>query len=237
MRVAMRLFPLVPGLALALAGCGDEAFTVHRTPEFPRSGASVSVLGVYRDGRMSPESWDLLRHRLTPIVGPGGCEPGYPEAVASSSPALAQAVDDYTRANGVTEDVMAELAPMARGDLILLVMMTGRPHGPADKAPSTTPTQPAAVRPGGRRGYQGTSAPSHVPGGEPDAFEVMASIFSVRSHHTVGALNMRYSGASLDEALDAFSARLAQELPSASCAGWNPTVRVDAAKIRKLETE
>jgi hypothetical protein len=235
--------PAAAALALALAlttsACGDGSFSVQRSPAFPPSGATLSVFGVYKDGRMSPESWDSLRPRLGPILGANACETGYPEAANASSPELGTAVDDYTRANGVTEDLLEQLAPMAKGDLILLVMMTGRPHtGPDTSQPAPAPTTPAAppARAGGRRGgYQGAG-----PGRaaiERGAFEVAASLYSVKTHRSVGAISMRYTGSSLDEALESFATHLADELPKASCGGWNAEVHVDPAKIRKLDSE
>jgi hypothetical protein len=232
-------------VALALSACSDDSFSVQRSPAFPSQGAALSVFGVFKDGRMSPESWDVLRPRLTPILGSAACETGYPEAVNASSPELGQAVDDYTRANGVTDDLLEQFAPMAKGDLILLVMMTGRPHtgseptSPGPKAGAGTdpsPTSPPA-RAGGRRGYQGAGPARAQAAVERGAFEVAASMFSVKTHRPVGAVSMRYTGASMDDALQSFAAHLADELPKASCAGWNADVHVDPAKIRKLDSE
>jgi hypothetical protein len=233
--------PLPAALALALAltisGCGDGSFSVQRTAAFPPSGATLSVFGVYKDGRMSPESWDTLRPRLTPILGASPCETGYPEAVNASSPELGTAIDDYTRANGVTEDLLEQLAPMAKGDLIVLVMMTGRPHtGPDTSQPAPAPTAPPA-RTGSRRGYQGVGPARSQAATERGAFEMAASLYSVKTHRSVGAVSMRYTGSSLEEALDSFATHLAEELPRASCGGWNADVHVDPAVIRKLESE
>jgi hypothetical protein len=231
------LVALGVALAVASVGCGDNSFTVQRSVAFPSSGAALSVFGVFKDGRMSPEAWDDLRPRLTPILGAAACQTAYPEALNASGPELTQAIDDYTRANGVTEDLLDLTGPMAKGDLVLLVIMTGRPHVAKD-APSEPSQPPPPARPGGRggRGYQSVG-PGRTPGREPDAFEVAASLFSVKTHRLVGAISLRYTGQSRDEALQSFAERLTAELPQATCAGWSADVHVEPTKVRKLESE
>jgi len=227
---------LVAAAMTVLGGCADGSFSVQRSAAFPRSGAALSVFGVFKDGRMSPEAWDDLRTRLNPILGATACETAYPEALNASGPELSQAVDDFTRANGVTEDLLELLGPMAKGDLVLLVIMTGRPHASKDATQDSPATPPPPARAGGRRGYQSVG-PGRTPGREPEAFEVAASLYSVRAHRSVGAISLRYTGQSKEEALQSFADRLAAELPLASCAGWNADVHVEATKVRKLESE
>ncbi len=216
------LLPLVALATLALAACGDDSVHVERAPDFPKAGgAAVSVFGVYRDGRLAPEAWDTLRPHLAPLFGAEACDPGYPEMLTTSGTPVLQAVDDFARANGVTDELIDRLAPMAKGDLVLLVTMTGRPRPhTSSEAPSTS--APPTFRGTGHRGSP-AMAPSHRPLSETAAFEMVGVVFSVRKHRSVGAIRLAYSGASFDEAIDHFMARLGAELPGASCAGWTGT--------------
>jgi hypothetical protein len=231
-----RLSPLAVLFALTVAACGDDSVHVERAPGFPRTGgASVSVLGVFRDGRLAPEAWDTLRSHLAPLFGVQPCDPGYPDMLTTSGTPVLQAVDDFTRANGVTDELIDRLAPMAKGDLVLLVTMTGRPsaHAPSEAA-SAAPPPP--MRGGGRRGAPGM-APARRTTAETATFEMVGVVFSVKAHRSVGAIRLSYSGTSLEEAVDHFMTRLGAELPGAVCAGWTGDLHLDAADIRRLDTE
>jgi hypothetical protein len=227
------------GLVALVGACGDggASFNVKHAPEFTTTGAKVSVFGIFKDGRMTPESWDAIGARLSrPFGKTTACEVAYGEKLVSSAPALSSAVDDYARANGVTDDLLDQFAPMAKGDAILLVTIAGHPPQPiaASELPKQAPAQsPRAM--GGRRGSSQMSAPprdQHPT--DRSVFEVSATLFSVRLHRSVGVISMTYSGASVDEALDKFTERLTEELPGAACTDWNWDAHVDDEKIRKM---
>ena len=223
-------------LTLALAGCGDDSVHVERAPDFPKAGgAAVSVFGVYRDGRLAPEAWDTLRSHLIPLFGAGACEPGYPDMLTTSGTPVLQAVDDFTRANGVTDELIDRLAPMAKGDLVLLVTMTGRPntHPPSEASSASTPPP---LRGGGHRGSP-VMAPGRRTASETTNFEMVGVVFSVKKHHSVGAIRLAYSGASLEDAIDHFMTKVGAELPGASCAGWTGDLHLDAGDIRRLDSD
>ncbi len=227
------------GILLGAAGCADGGadFTVKHAPEFSTSNTKVSVFGIFKDGRMTPESWDAIGVRLSrPLGKTSACEVAYSEKLATTTPALSSAVDDYARANGVTDDLLDQFAPMAKGDAILLITIAGHPPQPI--AASSLPTQTPSQSPrnmGGRRGSSQMSAPARDPHPtDRSVFEVSATLFSVRLHRSVGVVSMTYSGASVDEAIDKFTARLTEELPGASCTDWNWDAKVDDERIRKM---
>jgi hypothetical protein len=227
--------------SLLSAGCGDDSFKVQRAPEFPMMpGAHVSVFGVYKDGRLAPEAWDALRVHLAPLFGAPACEPGYPDIVSSSGTPVLQAVDDYSRANGVTDELLDRLSTAAKGDLVLLVTETGRAGAKvadtSDAPGANAGAGPASLRTGGRHGGA-TPAQSRKPVAEANTFEVVGLLFSTHAHKTVGVVRLTYTGASFDDAMQSFFGRLGSELPGATCEGWRPDLKLDAAEIRKLDTE
>jgi hypothetical protein len=225
---------------LAGAGCGDGSFYVERAPSFPRAaGASVSVFGVYRDGRLAPEAWDSFRSHLAPLFGTAPCEPGYPDILTSSGTATLQAVDDFARANGVTDELLARLSTLAKGQDILLITMTGRPGSKGETESEPAPSQTAPMRGGGRGGMRGTPSGmgTKKPAAESNAFEAVGIVFSAKEHRSVAAIRFTYTGTSLDEALQAFMTKLGEELPGATCGGWVMDGHVEASEIRRLETE
>jgi hypothetical protein len=210
---------------------------VQRAPDFPRAaGSKVSVLGVYRDGRLAPEAWDLFRAHLAPLFGTASCEPGYPDILTASGTPTLTAVDDFTRANGVTDELLDKLSPMAKGDLVLLITMTGRPGvKPASdpSGPGLAPSTP--MRAGGGGGRRGGAPPKQTAPADPNAFEAVGLLYSVKAHHSVAAIRMKYTGASMDEAIDRLMTSVGAELPGSTCAGWTGDLHIDASDIKRLE--
>jgi hypothetical protein len=219
------------------AGCSDDSFHVERGPEFPRGpNPTIAVFGVYRDGRLAPEAWDLFRQRMASVYGPSPCEPGYPDILAPSGTAALQAVDDYTRENGVTDELLDKLAPMTSADLLLLLTLTGRPSKAVDSAgpsPATT-APPPTMRGSGRRG---ASAPPRGAPPQTPTFEAVGILFSVKAHKSVEAIRMTYTGQSMDEALERFTAKLGSELSGAKCGTWKADLHIEASDVRRLATE
>jgi hypothetical protein len=233
-RVALAL--TLASAPLVTAGCGDASFHVDRAAEFPKAaGASISIFGVYRDGRLAPEAWDSFRSHLTPLFGAAGCEPGYPDVFAASGTPVVQAVDDFTRANGVTDELLDRVASTAKGDLVLLIALTGRPGVKADTEASPTRAAAPSMRAGGRRGTP-SSGSTHRAADAP-AFEAVGIVFSPKAHRSVGAIRLSYTGASLDEALESFMAHLGAEMPKASCAGWKGDLHLEVGDVRRLESQ
>jgi hypothetical protein len=225
-------------LAVAAACAEDETqWNVRYAPEFPKTPVKVSILGVFRDGRMNAEAWDELGAKLSSSFGPGTCPIAYDKDLVSKNEDFANAVDDYARANGVTDGLLDKLAPAASGDEVLVFTIAGRPRtGGVDggasapqQAPMAPPTNSGGMR-GGRSRGMGIS-PMRMP--ERNAFEVSASLFSTRDHHSVALVAMDYSGSSAADALAKFEEKMRTSLPGASCAGWHwdvPTVNDKAIR-------
>ena len=113
----------------AALGCGADAqFKVTYLPGWPQPGAKIAVFGIKRDGLMSKAGWDSLNPELSAPFGARRCAVAYSEELFSTNAPLAEALESYVRANGVTDRLLKELAPAARGDLILLVTSSGRPR-------------------------------------------------------------------------------------------------------------
>jgi hypothetical protein len=226
---------------LALAACSDETqFTTRFASDFGHPGHTISVLGVFRDGRMSSDAWDTVG---PPLSAPFGktCDTAY-GALVGSNPTLSSAIDDYVRANGPGDELLELLAPAATGDLVVVFTVAGhiavkKPSSPDTGAVSTGAPGGAmsggkyrGTRPGGGTG-RGMAAQTNTNA----ALEVSMSIYSVSAHRSVGLVAMGYDGASLDEALQRMATRLGLALPQSTCAGWDwGKAAVDEAKVREL---
>jgi hypothetical protein len=217
---------------------GDAHFTTNFASDFTPGRHTVSVLGVYKDGRMSSSGWETLAPHVAPALGASHCDVGY-NTLASSNGALADAIDEYARADGPTDDLVTQIAPAAKGDLILVLTFAGRlpQRGPGDAgAQHPAPMQPAAGggaggfrrrgrnQPGGRSKSEGTV--------DTDVLDVSASLYSITQARSIALVAMQYSGASLDEAMTKFAAKLAESLPGTLCVGWNWDVKIDPNRIR-----
>src|SRR5260221_8231220 len=150
-------------MLLMVASCADEKthFDVRYAPGFERRGVSLSVLGVFKDGRLNPEAWDEVLPKLSPALGSNPCPAAFGPALFRTNAAFAEAVDDYTMANGMTDELLDEFAPAAKGDLILTLVTAGASTlaGDAGPPPSSTPQPPPQMRARGGRG-RGRRGPS-----------------------------------------------------------------------------
>jgi hypothetical protein len=223
------------GLAVSAASCSlttrwDTKFVTNFAP----SGHTVSVFGVYKDGQMSSEAWDALRPRVEPLLGGRACE------IASSTPVsdspLSSAIDDYTRTNGPTENLLAQLAPAAQGDLILTLVEAGSLSAPEKVSVVNSSSAPSAPSPTGNSGKSGlpTYAPDKRSAPGRDVLQLSAELFSVAQGRSVAVIDMQYSGDSVDEAERQFAARVAQLFPAITCKGWDWSAKVDPDRIRAL---
>jgi hypothetical protein len=209
---------------LPIAACASEDahFDIRSTPEFRGEGLSLSVFGMFRDGRMSTDAWNDEGAALSPSLGARMCEAAYGKAALGSGTVLARAVDDDARENGVTDDLLARLGPLAKGDAIVIFTTAGDVARASDAgSPSPPPAAPPARGRRGRRGH--SSAPGPARGHDTDhgSFEMSAQIFSVRLGHSLAVVSMSYAGSRVDEALEKFRLELEKVLPHATCVGWN----------------
>jgi hypothetical protein len=204
----------------------------------------VSVLGVYKDGQMSSDAWSALGPVVSPALGARTCEPGYGSApVGTSDGVLSLAIEDYARANGPTDDLLGQLAPAAKGDLIVVFTFAGRLPTPtppdlegagATSAPTTGARGPmvgGGGAGGAGRGIRGMS--SRKQPADTNVLDISASLYSVAQARSVALVSMEYSGGSVEDAVKRFAAKLARDVPASTCTGWDwKAARVDAARIR-----
>lgn len=235
----------VAALLVATSACDDGVkFTTKFASDVAPARRSVSILGVYKDGRMSVEGWETLAPHVLPALGGGKCAVGY-DALVSANGNLAGAIDDYAQADGPTDDLLAQLAPAARGDSILVLTFAGKlpRRGAADAGarPSAPPTMGGprgGGRMGGARGGGRMRGPMPGPSSDdPNALDISASLYSVRDSRSVALVELQYTGASVDEAMTKFAAKLAASFPQAVCAGWNWDAKVDPDRIRQIVDE
>ena len=155
--------------------------------------------------------------------------------------ALSSAIDDYARSNGPTDELLAQIAPAARGDLILVFTFAGKlPVAKAEGAhrgdelgaPGRRPERSAPDRRAGG-GRRASRSPSFAPA-DPNELDISASLFSVAQGRSVGLVAMQYSGDSVDDAIAKFAAQLAEALPQARCEGWDWTAKIDAEHLRQM---
>jgi hypothetical protein len=221
----------------AFACGGPEAqFAERFASDFQHARHTVSVFGVYKDGQMSSEAWDVFRPRLEPLLGGSRCEMASSPPPASTDSRLFAAIDDYTRANGPTDDLLAHLAPAAQGDLILVLVEAGRLPGPEKKASLVSSPSPGRSTQVGSQGagFSTLESTKHSDGAQTDVLQLTASLFSVAQGHSVALVDMHYDGANFDEAVSTFAARLAASLPECTCRGWHWDGQVDSEQIRSL---
>jgi hypothetical protein len=173
---------------------------------------------------MSTEAWNAIAPRMAPSLGAQTCEAGYGNALGKTNSTLASAIDEYARDNGPTDELLAELAPAALGDLILVLTMAGRPPSLTKVSVKDGPV--TQMGPGGgmgsmRRGRQGAAQGPQSRREDPNVFDMSALLFSVARGRSVARVSMQYSGQSVDEAEAQFAAKFAGALPSTKCVGWN----------------
>lgn len=251
----MKRFPalftsvLAPLALLSSGGCSDAAqFNTRYAPTFTHAPHTVSLLGVYKDGRMNSDVWEQIGPGLTAPLG-GKCDAGY-DTLVTKNPELSTAIDDYARANGIGDELLEQLAPAATGDLIMVVTVAGRVGQKDQDLPDTSavaggsPTMTGSKYRGtGGMGGAGGMGNTRGPTGamrrpralaDGASFEMSASLFSIKEHRSVGLVSMGYSGPSVDDAVSRLAARLGVELPGSSCAGWDWSAKVDGQRIREL---
>jgi hypothetical protein len=224
-------------LLVLLVSCAESGpnFSVNYAPGFAKDKVSISVFGVFRDGRMNPEAWDELGPRLSAALQHKDlCEVAVGTSLRALQSSLFAAVDSVARADGITDDLLTRFAPAATGDTILVLTVAGRPPKNKDTSASASAPQisPGGARPGrgGRR--SSTSRPSGH-GGDTSVFEMSASLFSKKQRQSVAMVSMAYTGVSEDEAIARFVEKVAAAFPGATCAGWSADLGLDAAAIER----
>ncbi|HZU83472.1 MAG TPA: hypothetical protein VE987_11170 [Polyangiaceae bacterium] len=218
-------------LVLGLGCAGESKFAANFAPDFDVRHHRVSILGVYKDGQLSSEAWGQFGPGVERFLGGGTCEVGFDSSLAVTHASLAEAIEDYARSNGLTDDLLSELAPAARGDLIMVLTASGRPPVAAPR--TSVADVPKTAGGMGGAAFAGVSAPPKG-AGDHELFQLSALFFSVAQGRAVARVDLQYSGASTDDAVNQFTAKLSQSLPGSTCSGWNWPAERDAERIRRL---
>ena len=212
---------------VALAACGAESAQFHVTqPDDPTRARTISILGVYHDGRMAPDEWADLGAGLVGQLGETSCGVLFSPALPTEHPDLAAAIDKHARAAGVTDALLGALAPATGADAILLVEVSG--HPPRVLRTETTLRPP-------RMGMTKPASPYQtrvITDG--NALDIAVSAFSVAEHKIIARLAMHYTGRNAQQALHDFAARFAQESASWRCTAWRAGPPLDASAIEQV---
>lgn len=222
---------------LAAGACADEAFTVQYAPDYVRAPANVSFFGVYQDGRVNSEAWDQFGVRMSHSFVGSPCEVFYGNELTAQQPDLAGAVDSVARADGISDELLDKISPMAKGDLIAVLAISGHPPQVIDSGVQAPPPSPPPMRGGGRRGGRSYGGGSTGPTTDQNVFELAATLYSVKTKHSVAVVAMSYTGSSVADALEKFTAKLSTETAGSRCVGWSFDKPVDADSIRNLPSE
>jgi hypothetical protein len=243
-RVRLRVASYVAALAAVASACGSQSARTGTkfASDFAPTGHVVSLLGVFKDGQMNVDAWETMGPKIAPSLGAPECAAGYSEALSSDNAALTSAIDDYARSNGPTDELLAQLAPAARGDLIVVITFAGKLPVATPKPSVATNSGPMGVGQsgsrgagpagGGRRASRRSPASASAP--DPNELDISATLFSVAKGRSVGQVAMQYTGESVDDALTQFAAQLQQALPQARCEGWDWTAKIDPDHLRQM---
>ena len=225
----------LPG-ALALTACADDSISVKYAADYPHTPATISFVGLFKDGRVNAEAWDGVNQAIDRHLQGYPCAPLFSNHLTAKNPDFAGALDDFTRANGVGDELLDKLAPLAKGDIVAVVVMAGQPPQLIDGG-SLPPVEPVGGRSGGMNGRHAIGRSSRGPVTDHNVFELAVSLYSVKTHKSVGQIAMSYTGRSVEDALARFSQRFAAETAGSSCTGWTVDANLDGEAIRKLGEE
>jgi len=215
---------------MACASCADDGVVRVKVAEgFTPGQTTISVLGVYKDGRMSVDAWSPLSVQISAALGaPQVCEPAFGSRLQREDEVLFSSIDDEAKNDGITEALLAKLAPSAQGDVILAITVHGGVGLTTDKTDKASPP-PRTPPPGGGgmgrglAGQRGAGSQREATnlGPRPKLFELTASLFSSKQRVPLARLTLDYTGSSADDAVRQFSQELGKLVPHSVCKGWS----------------
>jgi hypothetical protein len=221
-------------LAASTAACANET-TLHVkvADGFKPGPTNVSVLGVFRDGRMSVDAWEPLALPISAALGAAQvCEPAFGTRLQRENAPLFASIDDDAKSDGITQDLLATLAPSAQGDMILSITMSGglqTTDAPSGGSKTRSTSGAPQIRGLGGRGMRGGRGKSQqreatTPAPTSKALQMSASLYSSRLHQPMAHVTVIYTGKNPDDALKLFSAEVGKIAPGSACKGWSWTV-------------
>jgi hypothetical protein len=208
----------------AVMDCAGEQPEIKYARGYVRGPHRVSVLGVFKDGRMDTAAWDQLGPKVADALD-GPCEPGYGEHLRSAEPRLFQSIEEQAEQDGVTPTLLDQLAGRTDAELILVLYEYGAPPRPAGSSSAAAPKPPAPAstpslrgRGRGSRGGRRAGGGSPPRGAAPEAdFELAASLFDVNEHAFVAEVDVKKAktaDAAIDQLVNSFDSLLS----GSSCA-------------------
>jgi hypothetical protein len=196
--------------ALGAASCADGVqLRVQTSPEFAGGNATVSMLGVFHDGRMNVDSWQKASSPVSSALGGSDCAALFTDALQQGDPTLYSEIDTSTQSDGITDDLLAKLAPRAGGDLIVTVSIHGKTRAATRQEMSRIPR--AAVQ------QPGQAQPVRL---VKQLLELSASVYSIKQGRSVARMSVVYPSTTFDHAIRRFSTELAAFMPGATCRPW-----------------
>lgn len=186
----MRCMRALLFLATSCAGANPSVRVEAADGFVPPRSATVSIFGVFRDGRMSEAAWQPLSEQISLALGQQECDTGWGSEMRADAPELATSVDSETRELGVTDALLARLAPQALGDFVMTLLVYRAAPSGGSAAVTRSSTVPPRARVGGMggRGRRFRAAAGGQPSAEAEAhvFELSGSLYSVRQKRLRG---------------------------------------------------
>jgi hypothetical protein len=212
----------MPLLLATSCAAGDAEFNITRAPGFVGGPGSVSVFGVFKSGRMSPEYWDRIGSVISNAFGHDKCEAVYGERLQNEDSQLFSKIDDDTKENGITDGLLAQMATRAVGGYILSMSAYGElrdeSHAKSalQRSAQSSGGSPRAMRNrGGMGAHQARSEAVDQTG-----LQMSVTLFSIEARGFVAKVEMRYTGSSIDDAAAKLADRVRVVMPNLTCAGW-----------------
>jgi hypothetical protein len=172
---------------------------------------------VLEDGIMSEEAWMLFGPVLSSALRGKPCEAWYGVKLESAEPNLFDSVRRIARDDGITDELLENIAPRAAGDFIIIFQLHS--HLPELSRRGTQDQRTLIAHGGGSGPERAPILPKRTPV-EAGPMEISATLFSVLIHKTVAQIVMQYSGSSVRDAVAKFAQKLPSAIPDAVCTGW-----------------
>lgn len=176
---------------------------------------------------MDAAAWNDWAPTIADATGDETCTAAFDDRMEKGAPALFNELDERTRQDGITDEILDRVAPSALGNAILILEVFGRPTQmkKADDVEASPQQAPPAAAPlsgrGRGRGRFGGAAESAARSGPPpDTLEVSIGVYSIRDQQVIASMQMHPDAGESADALQKLSEKLHETLRGARCAGW-----------------
>ncbi|MGC4093829.1 MAG: hypothetical protein QM756_39185 [Polyangiaceae bacterium] len=206
------------------AGCAAErASLIQTTPEFKPGAQSVSIVGVFRKGRLDQTSWTAMAPHVVSAFGGEHCIAAYGHELRDADPDTYAAFDRRVKEEGLSAEALRTLMPYTEADL-LVIFDARDPRARAPrirKDPTDLPGRP--LRSGIARSQTHPSEPpttvTTIAGA---GFSLTASLYSTSLRKSVARIDTNDAD-TLDGAASELAQNLKRVLNGSRCAPWKWT--------------